>query len=192
MTEAGRTEDIVQSTLSEAWDLFKNDLALWIVAGLILVVLSAVSLGILSGPMTVGFVQIVERRRRNEPASAGDIFDGFSHFGASLIAFLLIGVGVFIGSLLLVLPGLLFGLAMAFSFHAIAIDDEDAMGGMSRSFNSIKENPVLAAVFLVISLVLSGIGGAVVFGTLVTLPFTLVLMTLAYHHLSEPSETIQG
>ena len=32
-------------------------------------------------------------------------------------------------------------------------------------------------------LVLSGIGGAVIFGTLLTLPFSLVLMTLAYHRL---------
>ena len=70
---------------------------------------------------------------------------------------------------------------------AIAIDDQDATGAMSRSFNVIKDSPALAAVFIVIMLVLSGIGGAVVFGTLLTLPFTLVLMTLAYHRLSELS-----
>lgn len=187
MTEARKTEDVVQSTLSEAWNLFTSDFVLWILAGLILLVVSVFSLGILSGPMIVGFIQLVEKRRRNEPGSATDIFEGFSRLGASLIAFILISVGVFVGSLLLVLPGLLFGLVMAFTFHAIAIDDQDAMGGMSKSFGLIKENPALSAVFLVIVLVLSGIGGAVVFGTLLTLPFTLVLMTLAYHHLSEPS-----
>jgi len=187
MTEARKTEDVVQSTLSEAWNLFTSDFVLWILGGLVLAVVSVVSLGLLFGPMIVGFVQLVEKRRRNEPASVTDIFEGFSHFGASLIAFILISVGVFVGSLLLVLPGLLFGLVMAFTFHAIAIDDQDAMGGMGRSFSLIKENPALAAVFLVIMLVLSGIGGAVVFGTLLTLPFTLVLMTIAYHRLSELS-----
>lgn len=187
MTEAKKIEDIVQSTLSEAWNVFSSDFVLWILGGLILLVASVFSLGILSGPMMVGFIQLVEKRRRNEPGSATDIFEGFSHFGASLIAFVLISVGVFVGSLLLILPGLLFGLAMAFSFHAIAIDDQDAIGGMTKSFGLIKENPALSAVFLVIMLVLSGVGGAVVFGTLLTLPFTLVLMTLAYHHLSELS-----
>ena len=56
-----------------------------------------------------------------------DVFGGFSKFGASLIAFLLIGVGVLIGSFFLFVPGLVFGLLMAFTFHAIAIDDEDAI-----------------------------------------------------------------
>lgn len=187
MTESGRREDVVQDTLGEAWNLFTNDFVLWIIAGLIMLVVTIVSFGILSGPMTVGFIMLVEKRLRDEPGSATDIFDGFSHFGASLIAFILIAIGAVIGSLLLVLPGLLFCLAMAFTFHAIAIDDEDATGAMGKSFNLIKENFALSAVFLVIVLILSGIGGAVVFGTLVTMPFTLVLMTLAYHRLSELS-----
>ena len=187
MTEVSRREDVVQDTLGEAWNLFTNDFVLWIIAGLIMLVVTVVSFGILSGPMTVGFIMLVEKRLRDEPASVADIFDGFSHFGASLIAFILIAVGVVIGGFLLILPGLLFGLAMAFAFHAIAIDDEDAMGAMGRSFNLIKENFALSAVFLVIVLVLSGIGGAVFFGTLVTMPFSLLLMTLAYHRLSELS-----
>lgn len=185
MTETDRTEDVVQGALSEAWNLFASDFVLWIVAGLILTVGSIVSLGILAGPLTVGFVQLVERRRRGESGSVVDVFDGFSKFVASLIAFLLIGVGVLIGSFLLVVPGLLFGLAMAFTFHAIAIDDEDAIGGMKRSFELIRESPALSAVFLVIVLVLSGVGGSVVFGTLLTTPFSLLLMNLAYVRLSE-------
>lgn len=188
MTENGRTEDVVQSTLGEAWNVFSHDFALWILAGLILIIASVVSFGILSGPMTIGFIRLVEKRRRDESGSATDIFDGFSRFGASLIAFLLIALGVFVGSLLLVLPGLLFGLAMAFTFHAIEIEDQDAVGAMSRSFSVIKDNPALSAVFLVIILVLSGIGGAVVFGTLLTLPFSLILMTLAYHRLAVRSQ----
>ncbi len=184
MTELGRREDLVQDTLSEAWGLFKGDFVLWIIAGLIMLIVTVVSLGILSGPMTVGFIQLVEKRLRNEPGSPADVFDGFGHFGASLIAFVLICVGVAIGMFLLVLPGLLFGLAMSFAFHAIAIDDEDATGALAKSFALIKKDLALSAIFLVIVLVLSGIGGAVGFGILLTMPFTLILMTLAYHRLS--------
>ncbi len=184
MSGTEKTEDVVQGTLSEAWDLFTSDFVLWIVAGLVVAAGSVVSLGILAGPLTVGFVELVEARRRGEPGSVTDVFGGFSKFGASLIAFLLIAVGVLIGSFLLVLPGLLFGLVMAFTFHAIAIDDEDAIGGMKRSFGLVRDAPVLSAVFLVIVLVISGVGGAVVFGTLLTTPFTLLLMNLAYDRLS--------
>jgi uncharacterized membrane protein len=152
-----------------------------------MIIVTIASLGILSGPMTVGYIQLIEKRLNGQPGSITDIFDGFSHFGASLIASMLIGLGVFIGMFLFILPGLLFGLSMAFTFQAIAIDHEDATSAMGKSFNLIKENFALAAIFLVIILVLSGIGGVVVFGTLVTMPFTMLLMTLAYHGLNEPS-----
>ena len=189
MTESTRSEDVVQNTLGEAWRLFTNDFVLWIIAGLLMIVVTIVSLGILSGPMTVGFIMLVERRRQGEPGSATDIFDGFSHFGASLVAFILVSIGVMIGLVLLVLPGLLFALAMAFTFHAIALDDEDATSAMAKSFEIIKQNLALATVFLVIVLVLSGIGGATMFGSLLTTPFTLILMTLAYHRLADTSES---
>lgn len=185
MSEPIQHEDVVQDTLMEAWDLFKNDFVLYVLAGLLTIVVTIVSLGLLSGPMTVGFIKLVEKRRRGEEASATDVFDGFSQFGDSLIASILIGIGVFIGIFLFVLPGLLFGLVMAFTFPAIAIDNETATGGMAKSFFIIRENLALSAVFLVIVLVLSGIGSAVVFGTLLTMPFSLILITLAYHRLSK-------
>lgn len=187
MSEPIQNEDVVQATLTEAWALFSSDFVLYLIAGLLLLVGSIVSLGLLSGPLLVGFIELVEKRRRGEEGSATDISSGFSKFGASLIASLLIGIGVFIGSLLFVLPGLLFGLAMAFTFNAIASDDESATGAMAKSFSIIKENLALSAVFLVIVLVLSGIGGAVVFGTLLTMPFSLVLMTLVYARLAPTS-----
>ena len=187
MTQSATQEDLVQHTLKQTWDLFKNDFVLWVVAGLVMIIVTIASLGILSGPMTVGYIQLIERRRMGQPGSVTDIFDGFSHFGVSLIASILIGLGVFIGMFLFILPGVLFGLSMAFTFQAIAIHHEGATSAMGKSFELIKDNLALSAVFLVIVLVLSGIGGAVVFGTLVTMPFTMLLMTLAYHGLNERS-----
>ena len=183
MTEPIRQEDVVQETLAEAWSLFTNDFVLYVVAGLLMIVVSIVTLGVLSGPMTVGFVQLVERRRRGETCSPTDVFDGFQRFGASLIASFLVGLGIFVGVLLFVIPGILFGCAMAFTFQAIAINDESATGAMARSFEVIKQNPGISIVLLIIVLVLSGLGGAVLFGTLLTLPFSLILMTLAYDRL---------
>ena len=183
MTEPIQHEDIIKTTLSEAWSLFTNDFVLYVLAGLLLLVVSGVSLGLLSGTMSVGFVMLVEKRRRGEDANAMDIFDGFSQFGASLIATLLISIGIAIGLFIFVLPGLIFGLAMLFTYPAIAIDNESATGGMAKSFSIITENFVLCFMFLLIVSVLSGLGGAVVFGIVVTLPFNIILITLAYDRL---------
>lgn len=178
-----QNEDLVRDTLAEAWDLFKDDFVLYLVAGLLLIAVSIVSLGLLAGPLSVGFIKLVEKRRRGEEGNVTDVFDGFSQFGESFIASILIAVGVLIGILLFVLPGLLFAVAMLFTFQAIAIDEESATGAMGRSYDIVKENVALAIVFFVILVVLSGIGGMVGFGNLLTVPFSLILMTVAYRRL---------
>jgi len=184
MTEPIHHEDVVRDTLAEAWNLFQADFVLYILAGIVTIAVSIVSLGLLSGVVSVGFVKLVEKRRRGEEASPTDVFDGFSQFGECLVASALIGLGIFIGLFLFVLPGLLFGLAMIFTYPAIAIDNENATGGMAKSFSIISENFALAAMFLVIVVVLSSLGSAVVFGMLLVLPFNLILLTLAYHRLT--------
>ena len=186
MTEPIRNEDVVRDTLVEAWNLFQNDFVLYILAGLLTIVVSVVTLGLLSGVVSVGFIELVEKRRRGEEGYPIDVFDGFSKIGECVVASVLIGLGVLIGVFLFVLPGLLFGLAMLFTYPAIAIDNETATGGMAKSFSIITENFALAAIFLVIVVVLSSLGGAVIFGTLLVLPFNLILLTLAYHRLPLP------
>ena len=183
MTEPIQPEQVIQDTLAEAWDLFKNDFVLYILAGLITIAVSVVTLGLLSGVVSVGFIQLVEKRRRGEDGFPTDVFEGLSQFGECLVASILIGLGIVIGLFLFVLPGLLFGLVMLFTYPAIAIDNETSTGGMAKSYSIIKENFSLAAVFIVIVVVLSSIGGAFIFGTLLTLPFCLIFLTLAYHRL---------
>lgn len=61
MTQSATQEDLVQHTLNQTWDLFKNDFVLWVVAGLVMIIVTIASLGILSGPMTVGYIQLIER-----------------------------------------------------------------------------------------------------------------------------------
>ena len=136
MTAPIRNEDVVRETLAEAWDLFQNDFVLYILAGLLTIVVSVVSLGLLSGVVSVGFVELVEKRRRGEEGFPTDVFDGFSQFGECLVASVLIGVGILIGLFLFVLPGLLFGLAMLFTYPAIAIDNETPTDRKSTRLNS--------------------------------------------------------
>ncbi|MGB5523220.1 MAG: hypothetical protein WBM96_11705, partial [Polyangiales bacterium] len=89
MSEAIQTENLVESSLSEGWALFKDDVVLYVVATLLVFVISALSLGLCAGPMFVGFIKLVRKRMRGEEGTATDVFDGFSEFGASLIAMIL-------------------------------------------------------------------------------------------------------
>ncbi|MBT8452117.1 MAG: hypothetical protein KJO40_09145 [Deltaproteobacteria bacterium] len=183
MTDAIQTENLVESSLRESWALFKDDLVLYLVATLLVFVISAVTLGICAGPMIVGFIQLVRKRMRSQEGTATDVFDGFSEFGASLIAMILIGIGVFIGSMLLVLPGLIFGFITAFTFHAIALDGLGATSAIGQSYALIKENLAPSFALLLIVAVLNAIGGSIIFGSLLATPFSLIVMTIAYQRL---------
>ena len=183
MTDAIQTENLVESSLRESWELFKDDLVLYLVATLLVFVISAVTLGICAGPMIVGFIQLVRKRMRGQEGTATDVFDGFSEFGASLIAMILIGIGVFIGSVLLVLPGLIFGFITAFTFHAIALDGLGATSAIGQSYRLIKENLAPSFALLLIVAVLNAIGGSIIFGSLLATPFSLIVMTIAYQRL---------
>jgi uncharacterized membrane protein len=177
-------EDVVQETLADAWALYRDDFVLFLIAGLLVVGVSIVTLGLLSGPLVVGFVDVVERRRRGEDAAATDVFDGFGLLAPSLVATVLIVVGTFIGLLLFVVPGLVFAVATTFTFQAIAIDRETATGAIGRSIEIVRDHLALSIVFIVIVIVLNSLGGLVLFGTFLTLPYCLILMTLAYDRLA--------
>ncbi|MGB8328552.1 MAG: hypothetical protein WCE62_00385 [Polyangiales bacterium] len=183
MTDAMQTENLVESSLSESWDLFKDDVVLYVIATLLVFVVSAVSLGLCSGPMVVGFIKLVNRRIRGEASTATDVFEGFSELGASLIAMILIAIGTCIGLLLLVIPGVIFAIATAFTFHAIALDGIGATAAMGRSYSLIKENLAPCVVLLLIVVVLNAIGGSVIFGSLFATPFSLIVVTFAYQRL---------
>ncbi len=189
MTEAIQTENLVESSLRESWALFKDDLVLYVVASLLVFVISAVSLGLCAGPMIVGFIKLVRKRMHGETATATDVFDGFSEFGASLVAMILIGLGVLIGSMLLIVPGVLFAFITAFTFHAIALDGMGATAAIGQSYNVIKENLAPSFALLLIVAVLNAIGGSIIFGSLLTTPFSLIVMTFAYQRLQGTAPT---
>lgn len=189
MSEAIQTENLVESSLSEGWALFKDDVVLYVVATLLVFVISALSLGLCAGPMFVGFIKLVRKRMRGEEGTATDVFDGFSEFGASLIAMILIGVGVIIGSMLLVLPGVIFAFITAFTFHAIALDGDGATAAIGNSYTLIKENLAPSLVLLLIVAVLNAIGGSIIFGSLLATPFSLIVMTFAYQRLRGTGQT---
>jgi uncharacterized membrane protein len=183
MTYARQTETLVESSLSEGWELFKDDLVLYVIASLLVFVVSAVSLGLCSGPMLVGFIKLVNKRIRGEAGTATDVFEGFSQFGASLIATILITIGTLLGLLLLVIPGVIFAIATGFTFHAVALDGLNATAAIGRSYSLVKENLAPCFVLLVIVVVLNAIGGSIILGSLLATPFSLIVMTFGYQRL---------
>jgi uncharacterized membrane protein len=75
---------------------------------------------VISGPMSLGWAAFVLVLSRGENPRFELIFDGFQRFGTALAVYLLVGIFVFLWSLLLIVPGIIAGLAYAQAFFVLA------------------------------------------------------------------------
>jgi len=102
--------------VSKAWALVTADLALFIVGYLVMVLIIVVSaitiVGplIIAGPLAFGYLRIVQKRIKGEPAAIGDVFQGFHDFGKGFVTVLLI----LVCSLVVVIPLIIVNIILAF------------------------------------------------------------------------------
>ena len=177
-------EVFVLRSVRESWETIKSDPVLFIVGSVLVAVVSVVSLGVLAGPMFVGFIQLVQRRRRGQAAKIGDVREGLSLFASSFVAFLVIAVATCIGMLLLVIPGLMVLIATCFAFHEIAYRKLHAADALRASFHIAKRNLLHVLIVLVGVAALNALAEIVPFALLLTVPFGAVWMTVAYEILT--------
>lgn len=93
--------------LGKGWELFKPNMGLLIVAGLIVTLVSLVTCGVLAGPLSAGVFLMVMRLIQKDPVQpqAGDVFKGFDYFVQALLV-MVIGfvVSLVTGVILRVIP----------------------------------------------------------------------------------------
>lgn len=103
--------------LKEGWELFLKDIIVLFVMAILYMVLTAVTLGILGGPMLAGTIDAVLRRTREGRAiQVGDLFARFDQFGRYLGAFYVLTILIGIGFCLLVVPGIYLGTIWFYAF----------------------------------------------------------------------------
>jgi len=162
------------------WDAFVQDALLHVLAALLVLVGSALTVGILSGPLIVGYIGTIRKRLRGEPAELTNVLDGLKRFLVSFLTALIIAVAVAVGSFLLVVPGVLAALFCMFALHRVAYEDASVAEALADSFGLVKDH-FLNALLLYVSLaILSLAGAAIVVGFLLTLPLTFIALTVAY------------
>ena len=185
----------VGMSLSDGWKVFVRDIGALIVAGLIAVILTGITIGILGGPLYAGLTaMILGRVRDGKPPRIGDVFSRFDRFGAYLVAFYLLAIGIAVGLVLLVVPGLYLG-AIWFYVFPLMVDRGLGVGDALResrqmaNANKLGSHMLTVLVLGIISFVASGLVGLgfrdsnFALGTVVEgiiLPFTLAVIVAAY------------
>jgi hypothetical protein len=154
----------VGTALGDGWKVFVRDIGVLIVAGIIAVVLSGVTIGILGGPLYAGLVgMILGRVRDGRPPQIGDVFSRFDRFGRYLAAFYLLVISVGIGLVLLIVPGLYLAAIWLYVFPLMV--DRDLTLGEALSESRKMTNAHGLGTHMLVVLVL-GVVAAVVGGVL--------------------------
>ncbi|MBK8014750.1 MAG: hypothetical protein IPK13_25805 [Deltaproteobacteria bacterium] len=178
--------DFVESVKATGRALIrKNHPLVLLVGALALAVGGALSLGILFGPLALGYARVCLRIARDEAVDLRDLGSGFDRFGASLFAALLLAIAMAIGSLVVV-GGVVVGFFATFTFYAMAEhDDWGAVDSVKRSIVLVKRNLLDVALFWVLSLIVVGILGYAVVGGPVAIALATLLGAFLYRRISE-------
>lgn len=96
----------------------------------------------IAGPMSVGICMFTLSLSRDKNARLEQIFEGFKNYGSVLGAYLLMVVFIFLWALLLIIPGIIAGLAYSQTFYILAEDDTigsmDALRKSKEMMNGYK------------------------------------------------------
>jgi len=183
--------------IEKGFSLYKENFAILVLASLIAVVLSAVTVGVLAGPMAAGVLLIIFRLmdKKAPRPEVGTLFRGFDYFLNSFLFMIVWGIALFVVSVIVGLVpciGQLASLFVVFVAHALLmfgmfliVDRRTEFWPASiESFNKVKPNfwPFLG--FAIVSNLIGGIGAiACGIGVVFTLPIQACILTVAYRDL---------
>ncbi|KPJ73767.1 MAG: hypothetical protein AMS14_06350 [Planctomycetes bacterium DG_20] len=188
--------------LSAAWSLVTGDFVLFVIGYLVVAAILGVSvltvIGplIIGGPLWFGYFRVVQTRLKGEPASIGDVFQGFRDFGKGFLTFLLLALIVLgvvvvqmllslipvLGILLTLCVSLVVGPMFFFVMPIAALSDVSPTDAISRSVKFCFAN-FWKMVLLSLVLGLIAMAGSLVcgIGALFTVPLAIVATVAAYN-----------
>ena len=205
-----KTEVKFGEWFEKGFNLYKNNFVTLVLASLIALVISGVTLGILAGPMLAGVILItLNLFDKKEPKpEVGNVFKGFDYFLNSLLFVIVWGVAVLVVSFILALipcVGQLASLCVIYAVQAflmfglfLIVDKRMEFWPASmESFNIVKTNfwPFLG--FAVVASILGSIGAvACGIGMAITAPIQACILTVAYRDVfsgvEKPAATVDA
>ena len=180
--------------IEKGFNLYKENFVTLVLASLIAVVLSSVTVGVLAGPMFAGMLLITFGLldKKGPKPEVGMLFKGFGYFLNSFLFVIVWGIALFVVSIVVGLVpciGQIASLFVVFVAHALLMfglflivdRDREFWPASMESFNKVKPNfwPFLG--FSIISNIIGSIGAiACGIGIVFTLPIQACILTVAY------------
>ena len=168
--------------LGEGWALVQADLGNYLLISLIFLLLNGVPF--IQGALIAGFhIYTINKLAGRKPEIA-EIFKGFKFFGAALLASLLIAFFTFLGTIALIIPGLVIAAMYKFTYLFIVDKRMGFWEAMKASHNVVRNDYFGFTIFLIAAFLVNVVGFlCLIVGLMVTVPLTFAAITAAYRDL---------
>jgi len=96
---------------------------------------------LIGGPMTLGLSIFVLNISRDNNPDFSNIFDGFKNFGTAFVTYLLMMLGIIVGFILLIVPGILLTFGWSQAYYIISDEpDISAVEALKKSWEMMDGN----------------------------------------------------
>lgn len=168
--------------IGQGWELVKADFGNYLLIAIVFSLISSVPL--IQGALVAGFHIFTIKKLTGRPAEFSDLFKGFNYFVPTLVASLLIGLFVFGGTLLCLIPGLVVAAMYKFTYLFIVDKRMDFWPAMQASHAVVKNDYFGFTMFLLLMVLVDLLGVlCCVVGIFVAMPVTFAAITVAYQEL---------
>lgn len=129
----------INKCFHDALEIYKQHWQMLVILNLILGVLIFVTLGILAGPLVAGYnlVLIELLRRKKEKIEISDLFKFFHRFWPLLGLFYLQILIILTGTILLIIPGIIFSIMLLYVFYLAADKGVGPIDAIKKSWKIV-------------------------------------------------------
>lgn len=168
--------------LTQSWNLTIKNWAAFVVAAIVLQVLSCITLGILALPLSAGIYLMYLKAAQGKAVKYNEMFACMNRWlgmlGAGILALILISLGL----VLVVIPGLIVMTWLMFTLPLMADKNMGAIEAMKASMVMVNKAGILKAfLMLLVTCVIIGAGSSVAWiGSFFTMPLGMGMLAMAY------------
>ena len=170
----------------ESFKILKDNIVICIantlIAFIAIVLFAITILGILAVPAIAGgYIHSFLRMSNGEKVEIGDFFKyGFNKFGRLLIAGIIYPIGVMLGFICFIIPGIY--LMIRWFFIVPLIMDKDIGVAEAFDYSGRMSDGILWDIFsiFILNAIIKGVGGLIVIGSIFTSPLTYIVICRYY------------
>jgi hypothetical protein len=170
-----------EKTVNQAIDVYKKNWVILAVSTLVVFALGCITLGLLFGPLMAGLGAMFLKAKKGRKPVFDDLFQFNGKFVGLAVMGLLAFLGIMLGCVLLVLPGLLLATLWMYSIFAMAYDNKGIIESMKTSWAIVSKNGIWQQLVVLLAIgLLNSIGAAFVVGSLITFPLSTGFLAILY------------